>query len=370
MFTYKKHPIIRWDFSNISDFLDTGFTNEQLEWLCDSENNTNQRDKIYGEKNSPWLFWTSELYSFGKCYRRWLKWPYWLPIPVYSDHGADPDGELRNHEINNKAKYHLCFWSIRYSSILAQQNKIPIRVQHPWVTYRRSIGIEQSARAAGCLVFVPHSVPGIRVLDFDNKFEKLILNLQKYFDKTEIKLCIHMHDVRNNLHAHLRKFNLPIFSLGNSSSSLFVDRFYKLIRHFRAGSSTNSASQLYHCVELGLNYYLVGEEVTIQNDSHSDMPKGKIVDPKERELALKMDNIFFRERVKTKEDAKKWINDVLGVDQPHTMKPKELRKIFILESIRLAPQITFAILIYILRGILPNIIIKLIKKSRKVFVSI
>jgi hypothetical protein len=83
-----------------------------------------------------------------------------------------------------------------------------------------------------------------------------------------------------------------------------------------------------------------------------------------------MDNIFFRERVKTKEDAKKWINDVLGVDQPHTMKPKELRKIFILESIRLAPQITFAILIYILRGILPNIIIKLIKKSRKVFVSI
>jgi hypothetical protein len=366
----KKYSIIRWDFSNISDFLDIGFTNEQLEWLCKSENNTRQRDKIYGEKNSPWLFWTAELYSFGKCYRNWLKWPYWLPIPVYSDHGADPEGKLVEHEINNKAKYHLCFWSIRYNSILAQNNKNPIRIPHPWVTYRKSIGIEQSAKAAGCLVFLPHSVPGIRVLDFDNKFEKLILNLQKYFDKSEIKLCIHMHDVRNNLHAHLRKFNLPIFSLGNSSSSLFVDRFYQLIRHFRAGSSTNTASQLYHCVELGLDYYLAGEKVTFQNDSNSSNAIGIIVDSKERKLALEMDNMIFRERVKTKEDAKRWINDVLGVDQPDTMKPEELRKIFILESARLAPQITFRILIYILRGILPNRILELIKKSRKVFVSI
>jgi hypothetical protein len=368
MIVSKKNAFIRWDFSNISDFLNTGFTNEQLEWLC--ENNANRKDKIYGEKNFPWLFWTAELYSFGKCYRSWLKWPYWLPIPVYSDHGADPEGELSKHEINNKAKYHLCFWSTRYNSILSQQKKIPIRVQHPWVAYRRSIGIEQSANAVGCLVFVPHSVPGIRALDFDNKFEKLILDLQKYFDKSEIKLCIHMHDVRNNLHVYLRKFNLPIFSLGNSSSSLFVDRFYKLIRQFRAGSSPNSASQLYYCAELGLDYYLAGEKITYQNDSHSDSPLGKIVDSEERKLALEMDNMFFRERVRMKKDAKKWINDVLGVDSPDTMNPKEIRKIFILESIRLAPQITFRILIYILRGILPNIIIKLIKKSRKVFESI
>ena len=368
MITSKKNTLIRWDFSNISDFLDIGLTNEQLEWLC--ENNAYQKDKIYGEKNSPWLFWTAELYSFGKCYRSWLKWPYWLPIPVYSDHGADPEGKLFEHEINNKAKYHLCFWSIRYNSIFSQHKKNPIRIQHPWITYRRSIGIEQSENAAGCLVFVPHSVPGIKVLDFDNKFEKLILDLQNYFDKSEIKLCIHMHDVRNNLHVHLRKFNLPIFSLGNSSSSLFVDRFYQLIRHFRAGSSPNTASQLYHCVELGLDYYLSGKEVTFINHSHLQMPIGKIKASNERKLALEMDNMLFRERVKTKEDAKKWINDVLGVDQPDTMKPNELRKIFILESVRLAPQITFRILIYILKGILPNIITELIKKSRKVFVSI
>jgi len=363
MIASKKIALIRWDFSNVSDFLDTGFTNEQLEWLC--ENNANQKDKIYGEKNSPWLFWTAELYSFGKCYRSWLKWPYCLPIPVYSDHGADPSGELEEHEINNKAKYHLCFWSTRYNSILAQQKKNPIRVQHPWVTYRRSIGIEQSANAAGCLVFVPHSVLGITILDFDNKFEKLILNLQKYFDKSEIKLCIHMHDVRNNLHVSLRKFNLPIFSLGNTSSSLFVDRFYQLIRQFRAGSSPNSASQLYYCVELGLDYYLAGEKVTYQNDFHSSLPIGKILSSKERELGYEMDNMLFRERVKTKADAKKWINDVLGVDQPDTMKSNEIYKIFILESIRLMPQMILKILIYILKGILPNRIMELIKKIKQ-----
>jgi hypothetical protein len=363
MISSKKYSLIKWDFSNISDFLDTGFTNEQLEWL--SENHEKQMDKIYGEKISPWLFWAAEIYSFGKCYRRWLRWPYWLPIPVCSDHGANPLGELAKDEINNKANYHLCFWSTRYNSILAQKKKIPIRVQQPWVTYRRSIGIEQSVNATGCLVFVPHSVPGIRVLDFDNKFKKLILDLQKYFDKSEIKLCIHMHDVKNKLHVHLRKFNLPIFSLGNTSSSLFVDRFYQLIRHFRAGSSPNSASQLYYCVELGLDYYLAGEKVTYQNDFHSSLPIGKILYSKEKELGDEMDNMIFRERIKTKADAKKWINDVLGVDQPDTMNPNEMRKIFILESIRLAPQITLKILIYILRGILPNRIVEFIKTIKQ-----
>ena len=363
MITSQKNELIEWDFSNITYFLDTGFTNEQLEWLC--ENNSYVKDKIYKQKSSPWLFWTAELYSFGKCYRSWLIWPKWLPLPVYSDHFADPEGQLFKHEINNKAKYHLCFWSGRYNSILAQQKKIPIRVQHPWITYRRSIGIEQSTKAAGCLVFVPHSVPGIRILDFDNKFQKFILTLQKYFNKSEIKLCVHMHDVKNNLHVYLRKFNLPIFSLGDTSSSLFVDRFYQLVRHFRAGSSPISGSQLYYCAELGLDYYLEGEEFTFQNDSQFDYPFGKIEDSKERKLALEMDDMLFRERAKTKADAKKWINDVLGVDQPDTMKPNEMRKIFILETIRLAPQITLKILIYILREILPNRIVEFIKTIKK-----
>jgi hypothetical protein len=212
---------------------------------------------------------------------------------------------------------------------------------------------------------VPHSVPGIRVLDFDNKFQKLILDLQKYFDKSEIKLCIHMHDVRNKLHVHLRKYNLPIFSLGNTSSTLFVDRFYQLIRQFSAGSSPNSASQLYYCAELGLDYYLAGEKVNYQNDFHTSLPMGKILYSKEKELGDEMDNMFFRERIKTKADAKKWINDVLGVDQPDTMNPNEMRKIFILESIRLAPQITLKILIYILRGILPNRIVEFIKTIKQ-----
>ena len=110
-----------------------------------------------------------------------------------------------------------------------------------------------------------------------------------------------------------------------------------------------------------MDYYLAGEKVTYQNDFHSESPIGKIVDSKERELALEMDDMLFRERVKTKTDAKKWINDVLGVDQPDTMKPNEMRKIFILESIRLVPQITLKILIYILRGILPNRIVEFIK---------
>jgi hypothetical protein len=339
---------INWDFSNITAFLSTGFNDEQLELLCDE--NYVEKDKLYGQKTSPWLFWTTELYSFGKCYRDWLRWPSWLPIPVYGDHGADPEGELYEHEINNRAKYYFCFYSGRHSAILAQNTKkIPIRITHPWVTYRRSIGIEHSQHPSDCLVFVPHSVPGIIAKDLSSNLSKLLFDLERHFPADQIKLCIHMHDVRNGIHRNLRDFGLPIFTLGNSSSLLFVDRFYNLVRNFRAGASANSGSQLYYCVELGLDYFLLGEKATYVNQAHDQMPKGNIIPSDVRAQALKKDDFFFRSRHGNLTEAKKWVHQVLGHDQPATLTTSEIRKIFLEESVRLSPWVFQSVLKSIIR---------------------
>ena len=326
---------INWDFSNIGDFLDLGFSDEQLELLC--EYDYLDKDKLYGLKPSPWLFWTTELYSFGKCYRHWLGWPNWLPIPVYGDHGADPEGELFDHEINNKAKYHFCFYSGRYQAIISQRtNKIPLRVPHAWVTYRKSMGIEKDVSAEGCLVFVPHSVHGIEVINVLSNVKELIGDVEKYFDLKCIKLCIHMHDVRKGLHRDLRKLGLPLFTLGNSSSQLFVDRFYKLSRTFQAAASSSSASQLYYCVELGLDYYLLGSKPEYYNHGHSGIALGNVVNSDVRNIALKKDEIFFRLRRGNREQINKWIDEVLGLDEVNINTPAEIRKIFIRETVRLA----------------------------------
>lgn len=351
---------VDWNFSNIKDFLDFGFSDKQLELLC--EHDYIDKDKLYGLKPSPWLFWTTEIYSLGKCYRHWLGWPNWLPIPVYGDHGADPDGELHEHEISNKAKYHLCFYSGRYCAIISQKtNKIPIRIPHPWITYRKSMGIEKNVSAEGCLVFVPHSVPGIEVTDVLSNVEEIIEDLEKFFDRKCINLCIHMHDVRNGLHRELRKFGLPLFTLGNSSSQLFVDRFYKLVRTFQAAASSNSGSQLYYCVELGLDYYLLGSKPEYINHGHSQLPLGKIVDfdvsniaLEQRNIALEKDDFFFRQRRGDREQVNKWIDEVLGLDEVNIRTSAEVRKIFIQETVGLAPKVIPIYIRFFLSSLLPT----------------
>lgn len=359
-FEYKKK--INWDFSNIDEFLDLGFSDDQLEILCDS--NYYEKDKSYGLKQSPWLFWTTELYSFGKCYRHWLKWPYWLPIPLYGDHGADPDGELYKHEMENKAKYHFCFYSGRYNAIRNQDtDKIPIRVPHPWVTYRRSIGFSQIKNPIGCLVFIPHSVPGIEVNELDLNLQRFFDSLKKLFDTNEISLCVHMHDVRNKLHIQLRKYGFPIFTVGNSSSNLFVDRFYQLIRNFQAAASNNSGSQLYYCAELGLDYFLIGDEVEYTNISHSEMPPGKIIPSQIRIDALENDKRFFMEKIGDHHDMQNWINDVLGINQIERVSVKKIRRIMIVESIRLLPSVLLVSVKCSLIRILPSKVRGIIKKA-------
>ncbi len=355
---------INWDFSNIDEFLDLGFSDDQLEILCD--HNFYEKDKSYGLKQSPWLFWTTELYSFGKCYRHWLKWPHWLPIPLYGDHGADPDGALYEHEIKNKAKYHLCFYSARYNAIRKQNTcKIPIRVPHPWITYRRSMGFNQIKDPRGCLVFIPHSVPGIECNGLDINLQNFFDNLKRHFDANEIKLCIHMHDIKNKLHIQLRKYGFPIFTVGNTSSNLYVNRFYQLIRNFQAAASNNSGSQLYYCVELGLNYFLIGNEVDYININHSGMPKGKIVPSQIRINAIEKDNRYFREKIGSRQEVQNWINDVLGINQIERVSVKKIRRIMMVETIRLLPSVLYISIKYGLIRILPFKIRGIIKKAIK-----
>ena len=94
-----------------------------------------------------------------------FEWPFSFPIPFSADHGVDPEFELLPHELECASKYHFCYSESRYLAILNQSghNKIPIRIQHPWITYRRSFYPTRKPIPDTCLVFPPHTTTKIAV---------------------------------------------------------------------------------------------------------------------------------------------------------------------------------------------------------------
>jgi len=117
---------------NSISFFTNGFSDIQLENLCSLK-------RII---KSPIMFWSTELYGFGKCYREWLGISKFFPIPFYGDHGVDLTGILHPHEINNKSKYYLTFSKTRYENLDNHKFKKLLYIQNPWITYRKQKKIE------------------------------------------------------------------------------------------------------------------------------------------------------------------------------------------------------------------------------------
>lgn len=97
-------PLTNIWFNSTSNNIYEGFDDELLIKLASID--TYNADRTLGYRSCPTLFWTSEIYSFGRCFREWLNWPRFLPLPFYSDHGISFADHLAPHEVKNKSKYH------------------------------------------------------------------------------------------------------------------------------------------------------------------------------------------------------------------------------------------------------------------------
>lgn len=333
------HSILRPDFSNISDLIDVGFSDSKLYDLCDARPRTikpvSRLLSSIGRLIFPTkLFWPSECYGFGKCYRHWLCWPSFLPIPVYSDHGADGDGRFYIHELANPAKYHFCFSFYRRKEIRHKSGKKRLlRVQHPWITYRHSKHFELHKDSNRCLIFLPHSIPGVDIAKKHIAYSDLIENTRARFPHINLALCIHKHDVNAEIISFCRSFNLPVFTLGDPMSPLFVDRFYNLARNFCYASSSLMGSQGYYCSELGIDYHILGDPPTLINKSHGELSPGII--NTSSSPTFQIEQRLFKDKVGTIDEQAQLLRLVLGIGYNRTSYRRLIRRIFIAETLRL-----------------------------------
>ena len=92
-----------------------------------------------------------------------------------------------------------------------------------------------------------------------------------------------------------KRYNLPIITIGNPNSVEFVDEFYKTTTQFKYATSNSAGSQLYYCVEMGMPYFILGEEPRLMNHSDSNLSLGiyKATNDIEKEI-IGIENKLFR----------------------------------------------------------------------------
>lgn len=257
--------------NNIASNLHAGFSDCDLELICDW--GLKGHDESLPSKRSLCLYWTAELYSFGRCYRHWLGLHRLIPLPIYGDHGVCICGEPAPHETRSKPQIHLSWYDKRVESLREKIGKKVLHVPHPWILFRRDCNIKKKLNARGTIVFLSHTNDGIEIESY---------NLKKYIDELKslpaeyhpLVFCIHRHDVEKKYHLNLRQFGIPIVSAGETSSPYFVERFYSMISRFDFATSNSIGSQLFYCEEFGLPYFLKGLKPTYFNISHPESPPG------------------------------------------------------------------------------------------------
>jgi hypothetical protein len=283
----------------------SGMSDAELEDAC--------RPSITGV--APWVYWTSELYCFGKCLRVQGIYPRALPVFVYADHGVALHSNLFPHERGNSSRVHLVFHPFKEERYRDFPDKQVLRIPHPWIYYRRSRGIRHSQLASGTLVFVPHHAPGVKWENHTTGeyFESLRRLPAKYHP---IVLCLHMHDVNAGIHRELRNLGFPIVTAGNTSSVDFVDRFYELVRHFAYATSQGWGSQVAYCVELGVPYFFLGERPRLINLSSKELPVGEVrfQDEHHEKYEMRAEALFRTPLEDVSAEQREFVQSLLGLD--------------------------------------------------------
>ena len=308
---------------NIGKKIYKGFSDKEIKFLCSWD--INKYDAELFNQNIPRLYMRTELYSFGRCLRDWLNLPNWFPLPIYGDHGITRKKDLARHEIEAKPIVHFTSDGYRAKE-LAKKNKkkIILHIPHPWITFRKLYNIKKKKDAKGTLIFLPHSNPQIKIINYD--FDKYFSEIKKLPKKYHpLIICLQRNDATEENILKFRKYNLPIISAGEVTSAHYVERFYSMISRFNFATSNRGGSELFYCEELGVKFFLKGKIPEYYNFSHEQWPKGfvNLKNNYEKNYQLKK-SIFYQFPPKANIEKKKFVNKILGLDINVELSRKKL----------------------------------------------
>ncbi|WP_169697701.1 hypothetical protein [Methylophaga nitratireducenticrescens] len=231
------------------DSLKVGYTDQQLESLS-------KLGSRFEAGIAPWAAWESENSSFGKTLRKWALYPSFLPIFLSSDHGVHWESRCWPNELSSP--YTFVSWNQKKSEKMRMvHQKRSYYIPHPWVHYRKKYYPTLPENRKGTLVFFAHSnnTTSPKYSNLDGYIQDLKELPEKY---QPVVICLSFHDIQKGLHKTLRKYELPLVTVGTTNSQKFVDRFYSLISQFNFCTSPNIGSHTFYVIEAGIPFFLFG----------------------------------------------------------------------------------------------------------------
>ena len=212
----------------------------------------------------PTTWWTSGIYSLGMAFRSLLKIPRWIPLDFMSDHGVTFARNDYVLELMRNAEHppvYLSWFEGQVNRAHAVHGGDPVvdvyGCPHPWTAVMNNFSFVQHG-SDGCLGFVPHSVlGGVPNISFMRSLVDSWNELPNSLRPTA--LCVSSHELIPEVLEELERYNLPLFTVGNPNSGMFLERFVRLRCEFKYSTSPILGSVAFYSTELGLKHFLHGE---------------------------------------------------------------------------------------------------------------
>lgn len=269
-----------------------------------------------------------EAYGCNQILKQYSHFPKYLPLPSHLEHGWTPlpDALVTDLEIAEE-KRQMLVYSKRREIAWEKATKIPVAIMgSPFVLYRQMHKIKKKKNASGTIVFPSHSTIFLESqFDMDeycNKLKSLPAEFQP------ITICLLYPDIERSRDKFYIKNGFKVVSAGPKlrGSLEFVRNYYDILSSHKYATSNEVGTYAFYAVELGLPFFLYGEEPTVVNIGNRDKnikSSVKTSDFQYGQEAIKYFNT--KPSMKISEEQSKYVACEFGLND--CLKPLEMNEV-------------------------------------------
>ncbi len=268
----------------------------------------------------------TEAYGSNLIIKEYCRFPKFLPLPAHIEHGWTPlpNALITDLEIA-ETKGLMLVYSKRREQAWKKASHIPVIITGPpFVLYRRMKAWNQKKDANGTIVFPSHSTIFI---ESQYDIDKYCEELKKLPDKFKpITICLLYPDIARGRDKQYQKHGFEVVSAGEKlrGSLDFVRNYYEILSKFKYATSNEIGTYTFYAVEMGIPFFLTGEEPIIHNIGNKDRnisPSGKMSDHK---IGKEVNIIFGSKPTEIiTQEQKKLVEAEFGLDSD--IRPDKLR---------------------------------------------
>lgn len=263
-------------------------------------------------------------YSFNLIIKKYCRFPVYLPIPFYMEHGWTPSGEAIPSDLRTKKKLMLVFNTKREEAWKAKSNIPVVIMGSPFIHYRRHNGLVKELEAKGTIAFPGHSCETTDIKYSIGKYCNSLLSLNEAFHP--ITICLHDEDIRKGAAESFSKFGFEIECAGSRYDIRFVQNFYNILNRHQYATSNEVGSYTFYAVEMGIPFFILGEiPISRKIGSNPDIPSEfSILTGINGKIAYDLFNTGPVKHIS--ETQKNYVYQEMGIDS--CISQTELKKIF------------------------------------------